>query len=309
MRRCGRSRRSSAASRRSQPCATSPAGTRVCRHSSKCEKGSNEVDGGGEAGIGLVVARGDAAELFEPLEAILDEMPPLVHVGIVRDGRLAVVLGRDDGERAPLVELGTQGIVVERLVADERCELDVCDQRLDTNAVVTLAGKKNEADQIAQRICQRHDLGSQAAARAADGLIESPPFAPVACRLTLMIVPSMSAYEKSGSSDKAWKSLSNTPLSAHRRKRFHTENHFPKQSGRSRHGAPVRTTHNTPSTNRRLFSPLRPGTPFLPGRRGAIRSHWTSDRTVRIKADLHFSALNQLSLSSGIPNPMNVYRP
>jgi hypothetical protein len=30
---------------------------------------------------------------------------------------------------------------------------------------------------------------------------------------------------------------------------------------------------------------------------------------VRIKADLHFSALNQLSPSSGIPIPMNVYRP
>ena len=132
------------------------------------------MDDGSEARVGLVVARGDATELFEPLEQILDEMPPLVHVGIVRDGHLAVLLGRDDGERAPLVEFGAQGIVVERLVANERRELDVCDQRLDADAVVTLAWKKNEADQIAQRICERHDLGGQAAARAADGLIESP---------------------------------------------------------------------------------------------------------------------------------------
>jgi hypothetical protein len=40
-----------------------------------------------------------------------------------------------------------------------------------------------------------------------------------------------------------------------------------------------------------------------------MRSHWTSVRTVRIKADLHFSALNQLSASSGILIPMNVYGP
>ena len=267
------------------------------------------MDGGSEACIGLVVARGNATELFEPLEAILDEMPPLIHVGIVRDGRLSVVLGRDDGERASLVEFGAHGIVVECLVADERRELDAGDQRLDADAVMTLAWKKNEADQVAQRICERHDLGGQATARAADGLIESPPFAPVACRWTFTIVPSMSAYSKSGSWDKARKSLSNTPLSAHRRKRFQMENHFPKQSGRSRHGAPVRTTHKTPSTKRRLSSPGRPGSPLLPGRRGAIRSHWTSVRTVRIKADLHFSALNQLSPSSGIPVPMNVYSP
>ena len=84
------------------------------------------MDDGSEACVGLVVARRDATELFEPLEAIFDQMPPLVHVGVVRDGRLAVVLGRDDGERAPLVEFGAQGIVVECLVANERRELEIC---------------------------------------------------------------------------------------------------------------------------------------------------------------------------------------
>jgi hypothetical protein len=121
------------------------------------------MEGGGEACVCLVVARGYATELFEPLEAILDEMPRLIHVDVVPDGHLAVALGRDDGERAPLVELGTHGIVVERLVANERGELYVCDQRLDADAVVTLAWKKNEADQVTQRICECHDLGGQAA--------------------------------------------------------------------------------------------------------------------------------------------------
>ena len=140
------------------------------------------MEGCGEACIGLVVTRGDTTELLEPLEAILDEMPPLIHAGIVRDVRLAIALGRDYGERASLVQFGAHSIVVERLVGDERRERDVRNQGLDADAVVTLAWKKNEADQVAQCIHERHDLGGQAAARLADGLIESPPFAPVACR-------------------------------------------------------------------------------------------------------------------------------
>jgi hypothetical protein len=42
------------------------------------------VDRGGEAGVGFVVAGGDAAELLEPLETILDQVTPLVLFGVVR---------------------------------------------------------------------------------------------------------------------------------------------------------------------------------------------------------------------------------
>jgi hypothetical protein len=126
------------------------------------------VKGCGEAGVGLVAARSDATKLLEPLEAILDEMSPLVQFDIVRDGRLAIALGGDDGEGAPRVQFGAQGIVVERLVGDERCERDVRDQGCDADAVVALAGKKNEANQVAQRVHKRQDLGRQAAARLAD---------------------------------------------------------------------------------------------------------------------------------------------
>src|SRR4029077_10842932 len=47
--------------------------------------------------------------------------------------------------------------------------------------VVPLAWQENEADQIAERIYDDRDLRRQAAARFADGLILSPPFAPVPC--------------------------------------------------------------------------------------------------------------------------------
>lgn len=55
------------------------------------------------------------------------------------------------------------------------------------------------------------------------------------------MAPSMSAYWKSRSPDKASKVRSKTPFSAHLRKRFHTVPHLPKQGGRLRHGAPDRT--------------------------------------------------------------------
>jgi len=119
----------------------------------------------------------------------------------------------------------------------------------------------------------------------------------------------MSAYSKSRSSDKAAKIRSNTPLSAHRRKRFHTEDHLPKLSGRSRHGAPARTSHKTASINSLLSSPDRPGSPFLPGKRGAIRSHWASFNNVRLKAGLHFSSLeSDLRLFENLSRPTRVNR-
>jgi hypothetical protein len=47
---------------------------------------------------------------------------------------------------------------------------------------MTLARQQNKARQIAQGIDQKNDFRRQAAARFADGLILSPPFAPVPCR-------------------------------------------------------------------------------------------------------------------------------
>src|SRR5215471_14248413 len=101
----------------------------------------------------------------------------------------------------------------------------------------------------------------------------------------------MRTYSKSESSDRCLKIRSHTPLFAHRQKRVYMVYHLPNSFGRSRHGAPVRATHNTPSTNRRLSSPLRPGSPIFPGSSGASRSHWALLNTVRIKADLPFFSL------------------
>jgi hypothetical protein len=123
--------------------------TRVCRHSLEGEEGGDEVDGGGEAGIGFVIASGDAAELLEALEEVLDQMAPFVHLGVVRDGRGAIRLRGDNGGRPAVVQDGPQRVVVERLVGNEDFELHARDQRLDADAVVTLAGEQDKARQIA----------------------------------------------------------------------------------------------------------------------------------------------------------------
>ena len=131
------------------------------------------MDGGGEALIGFVVRCRDAPELLEPLEAVLDEMSPFVHLGVVRNGGFAVRLGRYDGNRTALVQLGAQLIIVEGFVGDKRLQVDILDQRLGTDAVMALARQEHEASKIAERIDERHNLGRQPAARVADGLIVS----------------------------------------------------------------------------------------------------------------------------------------
>lgn len=268
------------------------------------------MDHGAEAGVGFVVARGDAAELLEIAEEVFDQMAPFVHRPVAGDRSFAAGLGRNDGGCTPLIQRGADPVDVEGLVAKQGGKVDVGDQRRDALAVVSLARQQDEAHQVAQRVDPRHDLGRQSAARSADGLILSPPLAPVPFWWTRTMVASIIAYSKSGSSDKLSKSLSKTPFSAHRRKRRNTEFQHPNSLWRSRQGAPVRAIQKTASRNRRLFAAVRPGSPFLPGSRGAIRSHCASLNILRFKADLHFSALNQISPPKGIPlEHMNVNRP
>ena len=125
---------------------------------------------------------GDTAELLDPLEEVLVEVTPFVHLGVMRDRRLAVRLRRDDGGGAAIFQGGAQAVVVEGLVGDESIKIDARYERLDADAVVTMARQQDEARHATQRIDEGDDLGGQPAARPADGLILSPPFAPAPCR-------------------------------------------------------------------------------------------------------------------------------
>ena len=53
-------------------------------------------------------------------EEVLDQMAPFVHFVIMRDAPGSVGLGRDDRCGPAFIEVGTQPVVVEGFVADER---------------------------------------------------------------------------------------------------------------------------------------------------------------------------------------------
>src|SRR5208283_3400880 len=50
----------------------------------------------------------DSAELLDSLEGVLDQVTPLVHLGVVRDRRFAIRLRRDDGDGASFIQYGSQ---------------------------------------------------------------------------------------------------------------------------------------------------------------------------------------------------------
>src|ERR1019366_3295954 len=128
-------------------------------------------------------------------------------------------------------------IVIEAFVAEQCADLYPVEEGCDAGAVMPLPRQQHKAGKVAETIDQGDDLGRQAAARASDGLILSPPFAPVPCWWTRMTVPSTIAYSKSGSPDNVAKRPSNTFFRDHRRKAMNFEFQFPRCSGRSRQGA------------------------------------------------------------------------
>src|SRR3712207_4845090 len=119
------------------------------------------MDGGGVAGVGLVVAGGDGTELLQPCEGVLDEVAPAVHVAVEADGGSAVGLGRDHRDGATVVKLRPEPVGVEGFVAEQGAESDALDQRLHTNGVVALAGQQGEARQIAESVDEGEDLRSE----------------------------------------------------------------------------------------------------------------------------------------------------
>jgi hypothetical protein len=119
------------------------------------------------------------------------------------------------------------------------------------------------------------------------------------------MVLSMIRYSKPGSSAIAASRRSQTPLAAQRLNRRQTLFQWPKAAGRSRHGAPVRTSHSTPSTNMRLSRPVEPGASGRPRIRPDIRAHCASlstRRSIAPKATPEKPALNHSPAQRGTPS-------
>ena len=146
-----------------------------------------DVDESEEAFGGLVVAGGDAAEVLDPAEGILDEVAPAVALLIIVDGALAIAPAGDDRTGAILAQGLAQavGIVafVAKQVAHSACTFE---QRRCGLHVADIAGGQHQRVGPAQHVGQGVDLGCPAAARTADRLRLAPPFPPNAERWALM---------------------------------------------------------------------------------------------------------------------------
>ena len=193
--------------------------TRACLHSPCPEEGGDEVDDGGEAFVGLLVAPGNASKGFYAAEEVFDEMPPLVFFSVMLRISAGSLAERNDGLHVVGAQSFTQPAGIKSLVADQGQAMDAGHESVKAGDVVPLAWQEHEADQIAERIDDDRDLRRQAAARFADGLILSPPFAPVPCWWTRTNVASMRTYSKSDASDRCSKIRSHTSFCAHRQKR------------------------------------------------------------------------------------------
>jgi hypothetical protein len=143
--------------------------------------GSNDVDHGGEARISLFVARGNASKPFHLTEEIFDEMTPFVFVLVMRGMPAGPLAKRDDGLDVSARQAVAQPMRVERLVADEGQAIDASHQSIEARDVVAMSRQQHEADQIAERIYDGRNFRRPTAARFANGLFLSPPFAPVPC--------------------------------------------------------------------------------------------------------------------------------
>jgi len=113
--------------------------------------------------------------------ASISSLAPLVFFSVMLGISAGSLAERNDRLHVVGAQSFAQPAGIKSLVADQGQAMDAGHESVKAGDVVPLAWQEHEADQIAERIDDDRDLRRQAAARFADGLILSPPFAPVPC--------------------------------------------------------------------------------------------------------------------------------
>src|SRR4029077_3206044 len=180
---------------------------------------------------------------------------------------------RNDGCTSPSLDGCDDLVAVVLFVGDNVLGFVIRQQGCRLLTVVDLTRCHNQFDWAAFRVHRQVDLRAEPSARATE-TFATPPF-PAACWWARITVESSIKHSRSGSFH-ASRSRFHTPRLHHRLNRWNPEFHGPNRSGRSRHGAPVFAIQSTASTNNRLFSAVRPGSPGLPGSSFLILSHCSS---------------------------------
>src|SRR5580704_17337851 len=172
----------------------------------------------------LVVSGGDGAEVLDAAVGALDEVAPLVALGVEGEEALAIGFVGDDGDGAAALEQDAQMVGVVGLVADQPgagCAL--AQQRRRDGDIGDVAAGQAEGERPAGLVDERVDFGRASAARAADGLAAFPPFAPLAARWARTAVLSIIATPGgSAQPDNAAKISCHSPRLLHRLYRLNT---------------------------------------------------------------------------------------
>ena len=152
-------------------------------------------------------------------------------------------------------------------------------ERLEDGRFVLLTRSEQDRQWLALPLGLEVHLGREAALAAPQRLdFRGPPFAPAACWCARMTLPSTKWTLQStspASSACRWtaaKIRSQIPTSRQRQNRLYTVDHGPYRSGRSRHGAPVRSRHRMPLMIRRWSAFGRPRSGCSGGSSGRSRS-------------------------------------
>ncbi len=110
--------------------------------------------------------------------------------------------GNNRGD-APLKQVIAQPVSIKGAICQQVTSRQVLQQGSGFAQVMGLSRHQAEIDEVSKGIGQGQYLGGYSASGTANGLAESPPFAPWPERWTLTMVPSIMAYSKSGYAAKA----------------------------------------------------------------------------------------------------------
>ena len=136
----------------------------------------DEFESGEEGVAEFIVARGDAAVMFDLIEEPLDQVSLSIEVRAEDDGIHAVALGRDVGPSATLDQVGPDLVdVIGPVPQQHGAARQALKQLFDQARVVRLSGREGQSHWQALGIDDGVDLGRQSASGAAH-MTNSPPF-------------------------------------------------------------------------------------------------------------------------------------
>src|SRR5260370_27236787 len=214
--------------------------------------------------------------MLEPAVGALDEVAPLVALCIEREDALAGRCVGDHGDGGAAVEQGAQMIGVIAFVADQPgAGRHPFQQRRSDCDIGDVAAGQAERERPARLVDQDMDFSGASAARAADGLVALPPFAPLAARCARTAVLSI-IITLGGSAPlaSALKIPCHRPRLLHRLYRLNTVVYGPYSAGKARQRQPSRRRCRMPLMIRR--SSCRTGPVCTIGGSGAIAPHCAS---------------------------------